>query len=163
MPNKTSIEIAQSDFLLFIDRAFDGMRKIIEELGDDLANQKPDIPGANSPYAIAIHCIGVVNHWVGNSIAGRGIIRDRDGEFTATGTHQEIAVAIIACRDRLAEDLGRVDGLARLAAAPPASYNPAGGPSEWTQGAAIIHAYEELSQHYGQMELTRDILVAQRP
>jgi hypothetical protein len=29
----------------------------------------------------------------------------------------------------------------------------------WTQGAALIHTLEELAQHHGQMELTRDILL----
>ena len=28
------------------------------------------------------------------------------------------------------------------------------------QGAALLHVYEELSQHYGQMEITRDVLRA---
>jgi hypothetical protein len=28
-----------------------------------------------------------------------------------------------------------------------------------TQGGALFHIYEELSQHLGQMELTRDILL----
>jgi hypothetical protein len=29
----------------------------------------------------------------------------------------------------------------------------------WTQGAALLHAYEELAQHHGQMEITRDMLM----
>jgi uncharacterized damage-inducible protein DinB len=162
MRNNTTIDITHADILLFVDRAIDGMLKIIEELGDDLANEKPDLPNANSPYAILNHCVGVVNHWVGNAIADRGIPRDRDSEFTATGTYEELKAEAKACRDRLAADLQLLDGLAPLSAPPPASYEPKGGPAKWTQGASLIHTYEELAQHYGQMELTRDVLLAQR-
>ena len=147
--------------MLFVDRAFDGMLGIVEDLGDEAACSLPDLPGANSPYGILTHCIGVVNHWIGNSIANRGIVRDRPAEFVATGTLTDLKEAVRACRERLATDLARVDGLERLAAQPSA-YRPAGGPVDWTQGAALIHTYEELAQHYGQMELTRDILGAGR-
>ena len=27
-----------------------------------------------------------------------------------------------------------------------------------SKGAALLHAYEELDQHHGQLELTRDVL-----
>jgi hypothetical protein len=30
-----------------------------------------------------------------------------------------------------------------------------------TQGEVLLHCYTELAQHHGQMELTRDILLAQ--
>ena len=52
MPHTTPLSINQEDFLLFTDRALDKMLEIIEELGDDLASRKPDLPDANSPYAI---------------------------------------------------------------------------------------------------------------
>ena len=42
---------------------------------------------------------------------------------------------------------------------PLAGYNPAGGPDNWTQGAAMIHTYEELAQHLGHMDITRDLLL----
>jgi len=46
------MEISNEDFLMFIERALDGMLRIVEELGDERANLRPDLPGANSPYAI---------------------------------------------------------------------------------------------------------------
>ena len=33
---------------------------------------------------------------------------------------------------------------------------------EWTVGAALIHAYEELAQHLGHLEMTADVLLAER-
>ena len=31
-----------------------------------------------------------------------------------------------------------------------------------TQGDVLLHVYEELAQHLGQLEVTRDVLLAQR-
>ncbi len=41
--------ISTQDYLYFVDQALDGMVEIITGLGDDLANRRPDLPGANSP------------------------------------------------------------------------------------------------------------------
>ncbi len=157
MPEQKPLSINQDDFLLFAERAMDQMLQIIEELGDDLANLKPDLPDANSPYAILTHCIGVADYWTGNLIGNRGIPRDRPAEFTATGTAAEIRPRVQALKQRLREDIAKLDGPAAPRESP-ASYNPAGGPANWTQGAALIHTYEELAQHLGQMEITRDLL-----
>ena len=43
------MHISHDDFLLFIDRALDGMLRIVEELGDERAHRRPALPGANSP------------------------------------------------------------------------------------------------------------------
>ena len=158
MPEQKPLSINPDDFLLFTDRALDKMLRIIEELGDDLANQKPDLPEANSPYAILTHCIGVADYWISNLIGNRGIPRDRPAEFTATGTAAEIRPRVQTLKQRLREDIAKLDGPAAPKHGQPTSYNPAGGPANWTQGAALIHTYEELAQHLGHMEITRDLL-----
>jgi hypothetical protein len=158
MPDNQPISLDPDDFLLFTDRALDRMLRIIEDLGDDLANRKPDLSNANSPFAILTHCIGVADYWIGNLIGNRGIPRERHTEFTATGTAQEIRPRIQALKRRLREDIATLDGHAPPRETPPTSYDPAGGPANWTQGAALIHTYEELAQHHGQMEITRDLL-----
>ena len=55
--------ISVDDLLFFLDEALDGMVGVITELGDGYASQRPDIPGANSPYAILTHCLGVMEYW----------------------------------------------------------------------------------------------------
>ncbi len=162
MPDTKPLAINQDDFILFIDRALDRMLRIIEELGDDLANQTPDLSEANSPYAILTHCIGVADYWIGNLIGNRGILRDRPAEFTAAGSATEIRVRVEAVKHRLHEDILKVDGPAAPRHGQPISHQPAGGPAHWTQGAALIHTYEELAQHLGHMEITRDLLRSDR-
>ena len=75
--------ISSDDCLWFIDDALNGMIAIVSDLGDDLANAKPVLPGANSPFAVLTHCLGVMEYWAGAMIAGRDVVRDRDAEFAA--------------------------------------------------------------------------------
>ena len=65
------MDISQEDFMIFVDTALDGMLGIVAGLGDDLANRNPDLPGANSPYAILYHCVAVCHYWVGVHVADR--------------------------------------------------------------------------------------------
>ena len=84
------ISVSTSDFLWFVDHALDEMVGILRGLGDDLANRRPDLDGANSPYAILTHCLGVMEYWGGWMIAGREIERDRDAEFPGRRTCRRV-------------------------------------------------------------------------
>ncbi len=155
------VEISHEDFLMFIDRALDGMLRIVEELGEERANMRPDLPSANSPYAILTHCIGVCDYWIGTLLGKREFFRDRDAEFRASGTVVELRERVVELKAKLLADIKQVQGGKPLASAPNSMYNPLGGTDsrDWTEGTALIHAYEELAQHHGQMELTRDVLM----
>jgi hypothetical protein len=150
--------ISVDDYLFYVDDALEGMAAIVGELGDDLANRRPDIPRANSPYALLTHCLGVMEYWAGHVVAGRRIERDRDAEFRASGSVDElVARTREACR-RLESDVAVLDA----DAAPRGTVRAEDAvlPCGRTQGGALIHVYEELAQHRGQMEVTRDILLA---
>jgi hypothetical protein len=154
------MQIAPNDFLYFINRALDGMLRIAEELGDARVNSRPDFPGANSPYAILYHCVGCTNYWIGALLAGRQISRDRDAEFQAQGTVVDIHQAVRALQQQVREDIMHVQGEQPLAY--PDALLPRHaqwGVRHWSQGKVLMHAYEELSQHYGQMEISRDIIM----
>lgn len=139
----------------FVDNALDQMAGILRELGDDLVNERPDLEGANSPYVICFHCLGVMEFWGGATVAERPVSRDRAAEFVATGTVAELLALASAARGRLEEDL--VD-LRSMAA--PQSVGEDAEPYNLAKGSVLLHIVEELYQHLGQMELTRDVLVA---
>lgn len=146
--------ISTDDYLFFIDRALDGMVDIVTDLGDDLANRRPDFPGANSPFVILTHCLGVMEYYLAQAVVGRESDRDRDAEFRASGSAGDLASRARDVRARFVADIAALD-----AAAPPRL--PLRGPknaSRRTQGGVLMHVYEELSQHFGQMEITRDLL-----
>lgn len=147
---------ASDELLMFCDRALDGMVAIVEGLGDDLASTRPDLPGANSPFAILTHCLGVIDAWVGHRVAGRPLHRDRDAEFRATGAVADLVARVATTRAQLHDDVRAADLSAPLA-------RETGHALEHgirTKNAAVLHLLEELAQHHGQMEITRDVLVA---
>lgn len=146
------------EYLYFTDRALDGMAAILTGLGDELANRRPSLPGANSPYAIVTHCLGVIDYWAGRLVAGRPVERDRDAEFRATGAVPELLARVEAAKEQLRADVAAADPAAPLREPAPQHYRDT--PIGRTQGAALQHVYEELAQHHGQLELTRDMLSA---
>ena len=148
--------LSREDYLYFSDRALDGMATIVAELGDDRANRAAYI-GANSPYALLHHCLCVVETWVGGFVRGRPVDRDRDTEFTATGSVDLIVERCATVRSQLHTDVAAADPEQFLIQEPPAAF--LGPPTRLTQGAALQHVFEELAQHHGQMETLRDILI----
>jgi hypothetical protein len=142
----------------YVDHAVDKLAGVVTSLGDDLANQRPDLPGANSPYAIMTHCLGVMAYWGGHVVAGRDVQRDRTAEFTAAG---RVAGLVAAAEQAKAQF--RADARAADPQAPPR--RPAARRRQdvlevRSQGHALLHVVEELYQHLGQAELTRDLLLA---
>ncbi|HUE08189.1 MAG TPA: DUF664 domain-containing protein [Acidimicrobiales bacterium] len=153
------VAVSRADYLWFADLALRGMARIVADLGDELANSRPPFPEANSPYVILTHCCGVLEYWAGATVAGRSIERDRAAEFTASGPVAPLLARAEKGRQRLAEDL------AHLAAwdAPQHVHRDPDDPVPYseTNGAVLLHILEELFQHLGQMEITRDALVGQ--
>jgi Protein of unknown function (DUF664) len=151
--------ISLDDFLFYLDDALDAMVGIVVDLGDELANRRPDLPGANSPFAILTHCLGVMEFWGGHAVAGRSIVRDRPAEFLATGPVDELVEGVRVARDKLGSDL---DGFEPYSE-PRGELNAkdAASPLGRTQGGVVMHIYEELAQHRGQMEVTRDLILAE--
>jgi hypothetical protein len=146
--------ITVEQFCFYTDRALDAQIEILRDLGDRLVNSRPDLPGANSPYVIVNHCLAVMEYWGGHVVAGRESHRDRPGEFTASGSAFELIERAQRARTQLRDDLATMDP-----AAPPRELPGWDlAPEEATQGAVMLHVYEELAQHLGQLELTRDIL-----
>jgi hypothetical protein len=150
--------ISADDYLFYVGEALEGMIRIVTGLGDDLANRRPDVPGANSPYAILTHCLGVMEWWGGHVVAGRRVERDRDAEFRATGAVADLVERARQARRQLESDIGNLEP----SAPPRGTTRPedAGLPLARSQGGALIHIYEELAQHHGQMEGCRDVLLA---
>lgn len=149
------------EYLYFLRRAFDGMLGVLEELGDDLGNTAPALPGANSPYAIAYHCVAVADYWLGHVVAGRRVDRDRPSEFTAKGDVRHLRREVEALFARLEADLREALPSGSPRNAPPAEFE---GPDRPLSVRGVqLHVLEELAQHHGQVQITRDLLRAEDP
>lgn len=136
--------------------SLEAMTTILADLGDDLANRRPSLDGANSPYAIVFHCVGMLEHWAGSVIGGERIPRDRDAEFIATGPVDELIHRVGEVRSRLPSwvDIAVSEGIRDRSAQGSTRGNAATATPEWV----LLHIQRELAQHLGQLELTRDVL-----
>jgi hypothetical protein len=152
------LTVAVADYLWFADRALSQMVDIVETLGDDLANRRPPLAGANSAFVILTHCLGVMEYWAGGTVAERPYRRDRPAEFTASGDVASLVRRAEEARRRLHDDLCSFDPAATPANVLHDPDDPV--PYTETKGAVPLHIMEELYQHLGQMELTRDVLLA---
>lgn len=151
--------ISAEEYLYYTDRALDGMVRIVTELGDERAGRRP-LPGANSPFALLTHCLGVVEYWAGTLVAGRPSRRDRDAEFTAEGRVGDLVARVGRVRAQFAADVRAAVPHEAPRGTPPAGFQ---GPDRVaTQGAALQHVFEELAQHHGQMEILRDCIAPAR-
>lgn len=150
--------ISTEDYVWFVNAKLDQMIEVLRELGDDHACERPELPGANSPFGIATHCLGVMTSWAGHLVAGREVVRDRDAEFLATGEVETLVTRINTARVQFQSDVdaAQPDGALHDEVSPRDAELPFGK----RQGAALVHVFEELTQHLGQMELTRDVLLA---
>jgi hypothetical protein len=153
-----SVDVPAPDYLWFVDLALSEMAGIVKQLGDELANRRPPFRDANSPYAILTHCLGVMEYWGGATVAERPVQRDRAAEFSATGDVAGLLWRTEHARRRLRDDITALD-----ASAPPVGVRPDPDetvPYAQAKGSVLLHILEELFQHLGQMEITRDALVA---
>ncbi|HKA96101.1 MAG TPA: DUF664 domain-containing protein [Streptosporangiaceae bacterium] len=140
----------------YVDRAVEAMADIVGDLGDDLANARPSLPGANSPYAMLRHCLGVMEFWGGHVVAGRAVDRDRAAEFRASGPADGLIAAAQEAQRRFRADIVTADPKARPRGT--GAVTRPGGLEFVSQGHALLHVMEEVCQHLGQMEITRDLL-----
>ena len=155
-----SVRITNDDFVYFVRRAVDGMLVRLADLGDEWVNRPPDIPGANTPFGLVTHCLGVIEYWAGQLVSGRETDRDRAAEFRTTGRVAEVTERAAAVLAQLEQDVAAADSAAPLRRAP--DLWSQGPDRTLDQGAALLHVFEELSQHHGQLEVMADALVAER-
>ncbi len=147
--------IGVDEFLLFCDRTIDGLIDAVARLDDDTVNQPP-FDGASSAAQLTIHALAAATYWCEHEVAGHPTNRDRDSEFTASATVTELRQR---CADTKAalRSLGPELESATEVRGPSRTQKPLGQP--WTTGACLIHAYEELAQHLGHVEMTVDVLI----
>ena len=145
------------DHFFLIERHLAPMLAIAESLGDDRVNVLPDLPGANSAYQLVFHSCGMLEWWTRESILGRPVGRDRAAEFTATGTIADLRARVARVVEQLTEDLPQIDLDAPLRGAH-ADYD--GTPIAASARGALLHVLEELAQHHGHLEITRDVVMS---
>lgn len=131
----------------------DEMVDLVAALDDETANAVPDLPGANSAYQILTHCLGMVRQWTGEHVLAEPTGRDRAAEFEAHGDVADLVTRAGSVRDRLVADLARMEPGMRIPGRP-------GTDTFWGKDVegVLLHVLEELCQHLGHLEITRDLV-----
>jgi hypothetical protein len=96
--------------------------------------------------------------WAGSMVADRVSTRDRQAEFVAEGSVHDLMQHVAIARRQLASDISGFDSQAPTAQAP--APEDVATPFGRTKGGVLLHMLEELFQHLGQMEVSRDVLLA---
>lgn len=140
----------------FVIVKLDEIIDIVAGMDDGAANTVPNFPGGNSAYQLLTHCLGLTQQWTREHICGEPTGRDRDAEFTAQGQVSDLVARARAYRDELVADLAAIDP-----ARPPAG-RAWGSQPFWidTAEGILLHVFEELCQHLGHLEITRDLVAA---
>ena len=149
------MDITVDDFVLFCTRTIDGMRSSLHRLDDQTVNSLPPLPSPNSPYQLVTHALAACEWWTSHIISGHPSDRNRDAEFTSTGTIAELERQADTLVARLYELRPELEAATELSFEARTSI-PLG--ERWTVGTAMIHAYEELAQHLGHLEITVDLV-----
>jgi Protein of unknown function (DUF664) len=141
-----------------VERHLDRMLAVAAELGDGLINTVPDLAGGNSAYQLVFHCCGMLEWWTREAILGIDVGRDRDAEFVAAGSLATLQARVDAVRRQLRADLAVIDLDGPLKGDPSDRYRDTAIGA--TARGVLLHVFEELAQHHGHLEITRDVLIA---
>ena len=142
--------------LAYLRYAFEQMLTLVDLLDGPLLNERPTRRDTNSVGALVLHCCAVCEFWLGHVALGRPTSRDRDAEFTRTTTADECRTEVAHALARAEADLQRLqEGAGQPHAARARLHGGDGG-----DHAVLLHVIEELFQHLGQMEVTKDVLLS---
>jgi len=149
------MSISIDDFIVFCERTIEGMLDVVAPLSEETLNADTGLPGSNTPFQLVNHALSACRFWVEHVVCGLPTDRDRDSEFTARGTADDLRAMAAQLKASLRANRETLGSATSLHIAPTMS-RPLNG--EWTVGGALLHAYEEIAQHLGHLELTVDVL-----
>ena len=144
-------------YWLKISNTVDEIVACLEGVGSDDLDWSP-LDDANSLYVLATHTMGNVRHNLLNGLCGLAISRDRDAEFVVTGGS---AADIVAHWNELKSQISdSIEGLPRGEMDRERDH-PRYGTISGHELLVLVATH--AAEHYGQAQLTRDLLKAQRP
>lgn len=150
--------ITVEEFELFCRRACDQLLERAHELGDEAVNRAPTGLDAPSVFALGTHVVGVGRWWIDHLLLGEPSDRNRDTEFSATGTVAELEALVSIWLADLATKRDLIAAATDLAIDPHPLVRPLG--AAWTPGAVLLHVHEELTQHLGHADIISDLVTS---
>ncbi len=151
------MELNSDSISLYVRHAFSGMDKVLNRLDDTTVNTLPPVWGTNTVAGLIVHCCELAPSWFELPGMGRESVRDRDAEFRAQATIEELRARIATATERTCSVVEEFVVGPTVVDHPLRDFMPGADRSD---GALVVHVLEELFQHLGHMEVTADALVA---
>jgi hypothetical protein len=137
-----------------LEDTFSELVALAESLDEAAINWRPPAPDSNSIAVLVRHTIGSASMWCSIAL-DEPFERDRDAEFRV---HESPATLVTALREFVSSLGGQFE---RLDAVDPASehHDPRRGSDGevYTTGWCIAHVQSHTGEHWGQIQLTRDL------
>jgi hypothetical protein len=133
------------------DEVYGDLRDLLAALDDEAVNWTPAAPETNSIAVMTVHLVGATSRWLSRAAASP-VTSDRAAEFRARASGDELTALVARAREDARQWLTACDGLDL------GTLRDAGRPG-WTVTAAwcIQHALAHAHEHWGQIQLTRQL------
>lgn len=154
-------------FANMLDLLANDVLRSLEDVPEELLNAEVAVPEANSLFAIATHLLASSRVWTLGAVGGQTLERDRDAEFAATGTIEDLRVDYATWLSAMHEVL---DGLPDSELGRSTGYPPyrddlldaEPGVEAMTVAHALAHCIDHMAIHLGHIQVTRDTLLVGR-
>jgi uncharacterized damage-inducible protein DinB len=146
--------------LAVLEEMYDSLIELIRPLDDDCLNWTPPVPEINSIAALTTHIAGSMNNWLTRTL-GEPVVRDREAEFRRRAGAADLIATVEASRARAREQFARLDGVDRATIRRVSRSIPQPHEVDVTVGWCIEHAIIHAGEHWGQIQLTRQLWPAE--
>lgn len=132
----------------------DELVTLVSSCNDNEANTELNHAGSNTLIQLLAHCCGMMRRWSSSVNLGIEVPRDREQEFRTAMSVQESVELAGRTRTAFVADVAATE----MQMSP--ALIPTGREHFWTVTCegVLLHVLEELSQHLGQAQITRDVL-----
>ncbi len=147
--------------LAVLEELFENMLELVRPLDPDCLNWTPPVPETNSIAVLVTHTVGSIDGWLARAV-GETVNRDRDAEFRARHTAEELVGLVERARAEARRRFALLDGadLGRTIRTTRLSSNQE---TEVTAGWCLEHALIHAGEHWGQIQLNRQLYEGRRP
>jgi uncharacterized damage-inducible protein DinB len=135
-----------------VEEMYGELIELVERLDEVAANWRPSAPESNSIAALVRHTIGSNGMWCSIAL-DEPFERDRDAEFRVQERPETLVAALRDSFASVHERFERLDGV-DLAVE---RRDPRPGGEVYTAGWCVAHVVAHMSEHWGQIQLTRDL------
>lgn len=144
--------------LAILEELYADLIDLVRPLEEDVLNSRPQAPDANTIAVLVRHIVGSIGMWCARALE-EPFERDRDAEFRAYDAAPALVEALEASREHVR---GQFERLAALDGSEPRVVPQRLQPERVpvTAGWCVAHALRHAGEHWGQIQLTRDLLLA---